>query len=145
MSGDLAGLPEYDLLIVGAGLSGAVLAERCSKELGMTSLIIDVRNHIGGNCYDYIDEHGIRASKYGAHLFHTKFERVWEYVTKFSEWMPFDHRVKGRVPDKDGVKQLVPIPPVQARAPSGTLTTSPHANTPDPNPTRPSPRCCRKR
>ena len=57
-----------DLLIVGAGLSGAVLAERCSKELGMTSLMIDVRDHIGGNVYDYIDSHGIRASKYGAHV-----------------------------------------------------------------------------
>ena len=82
MSGDLSGLAdkEFDLLIVGAGLSGAVLAERCSKELGMSSLILDCRDHIGGNCYDYIDEHGIRASKYGAHLFHTKFERVWDYV-----------------------------------------------------------------
>ena len=100
MSGDLSGLAdkEFDLLIVGAGLSGAVLAERCSKELGMSSLIIDCRNHIGGNCYDYVESHGIRASKYGAHLFHTKFERVWNYVTEFSEWMPFDHRVKGRVP-----------------------------------------------
>ena len=115
MSGDLSGLAdkEFDLLIVGAGLSGAVLAERCSKELGMSSLIIDCRNHIGGNCYDYIDEHGVRASKYGAHLFHTKFERVWEYVQQFSRWIPFDHRVKGQVPDKDGVKRLVPIPPTQ--------------------------------
>ena len=101
------------LLIVGAGLSGAVLAERCSKELGMTSLIIDCRDHIGGNCYDYVESHGLRASKYGAHLFHTKFERVWDYVQNFSEWMPFDHRVKGRVADAQGAKQLVPIPPVQ--------------------------------
>jgi UDP-galactopyranose mutase len=113
-SGDLSSAPQQvDLLIVGAGLSGAVLAERCSKELGMTSLMIDVRDHIGGNCYDYVTDHGLRASKYGAHLFHTKFERVWEYVTQFSEWMPFDHRVKGLVPDKDDVKQLVPIPPTQ--------------------------------
>jgi len=102
-----------DLLIVGAGLSGAVIAERCSKELGMTSLMIDKRDHIGGNCYDYVDEHGIRASKYGALLFHTQFERVWNYVTEFSEWIPFDHRVKGLVPDKDGTKRLVPIPPTQ--------------------------------
>ncbi|CAK0904161.1 unnamed protein product, partial [Prorocentrum cordatum] len=57
---------------------------------------------------------GIRASKYGAHLFHTKYERVWDYVTQFSEWIPFDHRVRGLVPDKDGNKQLVPIPPVQS-------------------------------
>ena len=112
MSGDLTTAPQkVDLLIVGAGLSGAVLAERCSKELGMTSVMIDVRDHIGGNCYDYVEEHGLRASKYGAHLFHTKFERVWEYVTRFSEWMPFDHRVRGRVPDKDGQQKLVPIPP----------------------------------
>lgn len=114
LSGDLSTCPsEVDLLIVGAGLSGAVLAERCSKVLGMTSVVIDKRDHIGGNCYDYVTEDGIRASKYGAHLFHTKYERVWEYVNRFSEWMPFDHRVKGRVPDKDGVKQLVPIPPTQ--------------------------------
>ena len=51
---------------------------------GLTSLVIDVRDHIGGNCYDYVDEHGIRTSKYGAHLFHTKFERVWGYVQQFS-------------------------------------------------------------
>jgi len=114
MSGDLSTVPKHvDLLIVGAGLSGAIIAERCSKEFGMKSLILDCRDHIGGNCYDFVEEHGLRASKYGAHLFHTKFERVWEYVKEFSEWMPFDHRVKGRVPDKDGVKQLVPIPPTQ--------------------------------
>uniref|UniRef100_A0A7S2BDZ4 UDP-galactopyranose mutase C-terminal domain-containing protein n=1 Tax=Octactis speculum TaxID=3111310 RepID=A0A7S2BDZ4_9STRA len=114
LSGDLSSAPqEVDLLIVGAGLSGAVIAERCSKELGMTSLVIDVRDHIGGNCYDYVESHGIRASKYGAHLFHTKYDRVWKYVTGFSEWMPFDHRVKGLVPDKNGVKKLVPIPPTQ--------------------------------
>merc|ERR1719377_145426 len=114
-SGDLASAPKkVDLLIVGAGLSGAVIAERCSRELGMTSLIIESRDHIGGNCYDFVEEHGLRVSRYGAHLFHTKYERVWDYVTRFSEWMPFDHRVRGLVPDRDGVKRLVPIPPVQA-------------------------------
>lgn len=114
MSGDVSTAPaEVDLLIVGAGLSGAVIAERCATELGMTSLILDKRDHIGGNCFDYVNEQGIRASKYGAHLFHTNFERVWEYVTQFSEWMPYDHRVRGRVPDQEGVDQLVPIPPVQ--------------------------------
>mmetsp|Transcript_3523 Transcript_3523/g.7515 ORF Transcript_3523/g.7515 Transcript_3523/m.7515 type:complete len:468 (-) Transcript_3523:686-2089(-) len=114
VSGDLSTAPaKVDLLIVGAGLSGAVIAERCSKELGMTSLVLDVRDHIGGNCYDFVEEHGIRTSKYGAHLFHTKYERVWDYVKSFSEWVPFDHRVKGMVPDKDGVKKLVPIPPTQ--------------------------------
>jgi len=113
LSGDLSSAPQQvDLLIVGAGLSGAVLAERCA-ELGMTSLILDKRDHIGGNCYDYVHDNGIRASKYGAHLFHTNFERVWDYVTQFSEWLPYDHRVRGRVRDQAGVEQLVPIPPVQ--------------------------------
>ena len=103
-----------DLLIVGAGLSGATLAERCSRELGMTSVVIDKRDHIGGNCYDYVTPHGIRASKYGAHLFHTQNDRVWEYVRRFSEWIPFDHRVRGLVKDTNGVERLVPIPPTQA-------------------------------
>jgi len=112
-SGDLSSSPpDVDLLIVGAGFSGAVIAERCAS-LGMTSLVIDKRDHLAGNCYDYVDSHGIRASKYGAHLFHTNYERVWDYVTRFSEWIPFDHRVRGRVPDVNGVDQLVPIPPVQ--------------------------------
>ena len=116
LSGDLgagSGCPQkVDLLIVGAGLSGCVLAERCANELGLTSLIVEKRDHIGGNCYDYVTEKGIRASKYGAHLFHTKFERVWEYVQNFSEWIPFDHRVRGLVAGRDGAKKLVPIPPV---------------------------------
>lgn len=109
LNGNLESLKRkrFDLLIVGAGFSGAVIAERCSS-LGMTSLVIDCRDHIGGNCYDYLDESGIRCSKYGAHLFHTKYERVWQYVTKFSEWIPNDHRVRGIVDGK-----LVPIPPVQ--------------------------------
>ncbi|CAE8649318.1 unnamed protein product, partial [Polarella glacialis] len=64
--------------------------------------------------YDYVDEHGIRCSKYGAHLFHTQHERVWDYVNEFSEWIPFDHRVKGLIPDETGVDRLVPIPPTQA-------------------------------
>ena len=103
----------FDLLIVGAGLSGSVIAERCSKELNMTSLILDKRDHIGGNCYDFVSDEGIRCSKYGAHLFHTNFERVWEYVQNFSEWIPFDHRVKGRVEDENKELKLVPIPPTR--------------------------------
>ena len=115
MAGDVQDLinQEFDLLVVGAGLSGATIAERCSKELNMRCLVLDKRNHIGGNCYDYVTKDGIRVSKYGAHLFHTQHERVWEYVQKFSEWVPFDHRVKGRVTDLRGNVQLVPIPPTQ--------------------------------
>ena len=88
---------EYDLVVVGAGLSGAVIAERASSQLGLTSLVIDRREHIGGNCYDYIDQHGIRVSLYGVHIFHTKHPRVEQYVKKFSKWIPYYHRVVGRV------------------------------------------------
>jgi len=103
----------YDLVIVGAGLSGAVIAEQASKRSGLRSLVIDKRNHIGGNCYDYVDEHGIRVNKYGAHVFHTKSKRVWDYVHQYSDWIPFEHRVKGLVTDIKGDKKFVPVPPNQ--------------------------------
>lgn len=102
---------EYDLVVVGAGLSGAVIAERASTLLGLKSLIIEKRNHIGGNCYDYIDEHGIRISQYGVHIFHTKYPRVEEYVKKFSEFVPYEHRVVGEVKDINESVRVVPIPP----------------------------------
>lgn len=66
----------------------------------------------GGNCYDFINKHGFRVSQYGVHLFHTKFDRVWEYVNTFSDWIPYEHRVKGKVDVGDGYK-IVPIPPSQ--------------------------------
>jgi UDP-galactopyranose mutase len=97
-------MKQLDILIIGAGISGAVLAERYAS-IGKKVLIIEKRNHIAGNCYDYVDENGILVSKYGAHLFHTNDESVWEYVNKFSEWYPWEHKVIARVGDK-----TVPIP-----------------------------------
>ena len=95
---------KVDILIIGAGISGAVLAERYAA-IGKKVMILEKRNHIAGNCYDYIDENGILVSKYGAHLFHTKEEEVWRYVNKFSEWYDWEHKVLAKVD-----KQLVPIP-----------------------------------
>ncbi len=97
-------MKSIDILIIGAGISGSVLAERYASK-GKKVLIIEKRNHIAGNCYDYIDENGILVSKYGAHLFHTNNEMVWKYVNKFSEWYPWEHKVVARVDDK-----TVPIP-----------------------------------
>ena len=98
----------------GAGLSGSVIAEQASSRSGLKSLIIDKRNHIGGNCYDYIDEHGIRVSKYGAHIFHTKHQRVWDYIQQFSDWIPYEHKVKGMI-HTNGTYHVVPVPPNQVR------------------------------
>ena len=94
-----------DILLVGAGLSGAVLAHLHAVLLNKKCLVIDKRDHLGGNIFDFKNEVGIRVSKYGAHLFHTKHERVWRYVQQFTAWTPYDHRVIGRV---DGL--IVPIP-----------------------------------
>lgn len=93
-----------DILIIGAGISGSVLAERYATS-GKKVLIIEKRNHIGGNCYDHYDENGILISKYGAHLFHTNEEQVWQYVNQFTDWYPWEHKVIARVDDK-----TVPIP-----------------------------------
>lgn len=97
---------KYDVCVVGAGLSGSVIAERIANGLNKKVLIIDKRDHIGGNCHDYTDEEtGIRVNMYGAHLFHTNSERVWDYVQKFSKWTPYEHKVLGYVNGSN-----VPIP-----------------------------------
>jgi len=88
-------------LVIGAGLSGSVIAERISNVLNQKVIIIEKRNHIGGNCYDYVDEDtGILINKYGAHLFHTNYKDVWDYVNKFCEWERWEHKVFGLVDNK---------------------------------------------
>jgi UDP-galactopyranose mutase len=88
-------------LIVGAGLSGVVIAERIANILNEKVVIIEKRDHIGGNCYDYIhQETGILMNKYGAHLFHTNKEKVWEYINKFDKWTRWEHKVLTYVDDK---------------------------------------------
>ncbi len=96
---------KVDWLIAGAGFSGAVLAERIATQLDQTVLLVDRRDHIGGNAYDYIDDHGVMVQLYGPHLFHTNDARVWNYLSQFTEWTPYYHHVLGII---DG--QWVPIP-----------------------------------
>ena len=95
----------YDTLVVGAGYAGSVVAERLAAELEQRVLVIDRRDHIAGNAYDYYDEHGVLVHKYGPHIFHTTTQRPVDYLSRFTEWRPYEHRVLARV---DG--QLVPMP-----------------------------------
>lgn len=96
---------KYDIVIIGAGISGAVLAERYATVKTKKVLVIEKRNHIGGNCYDFINKDAILVPQYGPHFFHTSLEDVWEYVNRFSKWIPYEHRVLSFV---DGM--FVPVP-----------------------------------
>ncbi|MDR0676510.1 MAG: UDP-galactopyranose mutase [Elusimicrobiota bacterium] len=93
-------------LIVGAGLSGAILAERIADEKKENILVIDKRNHIGGNCFDYLDKNGILIHKYGPHVFHTNFEEVWNYLSKFTKWNYFFLKPRALI---DGIKATLPF------------------------------------
>ena len=89
------------VLIVGCGLSGVVIAERLANVLNKKVIIIEKRDHIGGNCYDYKEkESKILINKYGAHLFHTNNEKVWKYINKFDKWIRWEHKVLSYVDDK---------------------------------------------
>ena len=96
----------YDVIIIGCGLSGAVLAERYANVLGRKVLILEKRDHIAGNCYDYVDaQSGILMNKYGAHLFHTNDEGVLDYIQPFADWVRWEHKVLAHVDQR-----LVSVP-----------------------------------
>jgi len=95
----------YDFLIVGAGFAGAVVAERMARGFGKRVLLVDRRPHIGGNAYDCNDDHGVLIHKYGPHIFHTNSREVFDFLSQFTEWRPYEHRVLASVDGK-----LVPVP-----------------------------------
>ncbi|HYY85357.1 MAG TPA: UDP-galactopyranose mutase, partial [Beijerinckiaceae bacterium] len=95
----------YDWLIVGAGFAGSVLAERLATERNERVLLIDRRPHVGGNAYDRYDESGLLIHQYGPHIFHTNSKQIFDHLSKFTEWRPYEHKVLAEV---DG--QQVPIP-----------------------------------
>lgn len=96
---------KYDCVVVGAGLAGSVIAERLAN-VGKTVLVIEQRDHIGGNCYDYIDENGILVHKYGPHAFHTNSKEVWDYLSRFTNWNDYKHKVTANV---DGKIVMLPV------------------------------------
>ncbi len=93
-----------DVLIAGAGYAGAVLAERLANA-GKQVVIVEKRPHIGGNAFDETDAHGVLIHRYGPHIFHTKNRAVFEYLSRFTEWLPYEHRVLAQVNGK-----LLPFP-----------------------------------
>ena len=95
----------FDYMIVGAGFAGCVLAERLATVANKKVIIVEQRDHIGGNAYDYYNHHGILVHKYGPHIFHTNSKKVFDYLSQFTTWRPYEHRVLASV---DG--QLVPLP-----------------------------------
>lgn len=92
------------IIIVGAGLSGATIARKYAED-GEQVIVVDKRDHIGGNTYDFINEYGVLMAKYGAHIYHDSDDETWEFVSRFTEWIPYEHRVKSYVEGK-----LVPVP-----------------------------------
>jgi UDP-galactopyranose mutase len=95
----------FDYIVVGAGFAGSVLAERLARGAGKRVLVLDRRPHIGGNAFDHYDDAGILVHRYGPHIFHTNSERVFDYLSQFTAWRPYEHRVRAHV---DG--RLLPIP-----------------------------------
>ena len=95
----------YDFLVVGAGLAGCTIAERLATQSAARVLVVDERAHVAGNAYDPVDERGHRVHRFGPHIFHTNSQHVVNYLSRFTAWRPYEHRVLANI---DG--RLVPIP-----------------------------------
>jgi UDP-galactopyranose mutase len=95
----------YDYLVVGAGFAGSVIAERLASQHDAHVLVVDRRPHVGGNAYDHLDEAGVLIHQYGPHIFHTNSDEIVDYLSQFTEWRPYEHKVLAEVRG-----QLVPIP-----------------------------------
>ncbi|HEX8061752.1 MAG TPA: UDP-galactopyranose mutase [Allosphingosinicella sp.] len=100
-----AGKKSYDYLVVGAGFAGSVIAERLASQHDARVLVVDRRPHVGGNAYDHLDEAGVLIHQYGPHIFHTNSDEIVDYLSQFTEWRPYEHKVLAEVRG-----QLVPIP-----------------------------------
>lgn len=100
----------YDALVIGAGYAGAVTARELAERANMRVLVLERRDHVGGNAYDCPDEAGILIHKYGPHIFHTNDKRVFDYLSRFTKWRDYQHRVVASIPDGKGGRLQYPVP-----------------------------------
>jgi UDP-galactopyranose mutase len=103
-------MAHYDALIIGAGFAGAVTARRLAEDGGKRVLVLERRSHIGGNAYDCPDRSGVLIHKYGPHIFHTNDRRVYQYLTRFTAWRDYPHKVVANIPDGKGGRMQYPVP-----------------------------------
>ena len=108
---------QYDCLVIGAGLAGSVAARELAERGGKRVLVLERRNHVGGNAYDCFDEAGVLIHQYGPHIFHTNSTRVFDYLSRFTRWRAYQHQVVANLPDGDGrLEYPVPFNLVSLRA-----------------------------
>ena len=100
----------FDALVVGAGYAGAVCARELAERGGKRVLVLERRDHIGGNAYDRLDEAGVLIHQYGPHIFHTNDEAVFRYLCRFTRWRDYQHRVVADLPAPDGGRMQMPVP-----------------------------------
>lgn len=100
----------FDALVVGAGYAGAVCARRLAEQGGKRVLVLERRSHIGGNAYDCLDDHGVLIHQYGPHIFHTNDKLVFDWLSRFTQWRDYQHRVIANIPDSAGGRMTYPVP-----------------------------------
>ncbi len=100
----------YDALVVGSGFAGAVAARRLAEEASKRVLVVERRDHIGGNAYDCLDQAGVLIHRYGPHIFHTNDKRVFHYLSRFTSWRDYQHKVVASIPLKEGGRTQFPVP-----------------------------------